>query len=148
MGQFVWVIWWAELVESQTFQLLLPRGLSVPVAGHVGIRLQLLPWTFGVEISLGLKKLWHWQWGTKDGRLNKKDWWWNERLEMSHSGLEVCLLYWKPLRAKIATKDLYVNKWCPLACLLMDCSMFLSQMLNLTTVDTCYFPRNIESDCF
>lgn len=42
---------------------------------------------------------------------------------MSHSGLEVWLLYWKALRAKIANKDLYVNKLCPLVCLLMDCSL-------------------------
>lgn len=66
------VSWWAALVEGQAFQLLLPRGFSEPV-GPVGLRLQLLLGVFGVGISLEIRKVWHWQGGTKDMRLNNKD---------------------------------------------------------------------------
>lgn len=75
-------------------------------------------------MGLGDRRVWPWQGGTGDVRLNKRDnSWWNEGLKMSHSGLEVWLLYWKPLKPKVANKGLYVNKQSPGASILIDYSL-------------------------
>lgn len=46
-----------------------PRGYSEPVVGPVGSGCN---FSLGY-LGLGLRKVWHWQGGTKDMRMNKKD---------------------------------------------------------------------------
>ena len=78
LGQFVCISWWAVLLESHAFQLLLPWGFSEPRAGHVGLRLQLLPGDLGLGWAWEIGKygpgkvaqgIWGWTRGTMLGEM-------------------------------------------------------------------------------
>lgn len=87
-----------------------------------------------VLAGLGGRGVWDWQSSREDMRLN--------RGENSHLLVWRWLLYWKPLKNKIAHKGIHINKQIKWSfCSHTEASVAFSQM-DLTVIGACYLPRN------